>query len=264
MRIVCHGDIDGLACAAIVILNVNKGRWCDVEYALPSGQFDPTGAIVLDLAMDRNQPSKSIAYLDSCEIWIDHHSGWTVQHPRLLCKPRSSCAEVVHEHFKCSTGWDLVEIARQCDTGFPTLDDALVFHKTLKTDFVSRAMKDLILACMIGKLPVTVLEPYVRHYDRAIDAETMRLFSRSDSIGNVGFVLASTHKIYDKSKLLSLLYADHEYGVVISRKNGEYRTTIATRNPDVNLLSMFNLKSGSPSRVTMKGHKLLEILEVVS
>lgn len=264
MKIITHGDIDGFACAALYMLNQNNGKWMDVEYHLPSDTFDPRGAIILDLGCDRNNRKKAIHYLNNCRIWIDHHPGWNLEHDRLVYEEKDSCAEVLWEYYNCDIGYDLVEIAKQCDTGYPTLGDAIIYHKTIKTDFVSRAMKDMIVASMMGMLPHDFLLPYVRLYDDEIIQETNRLYDLSEKVGNVRFVNAHTRQIYDKNKLLSMLYEDSLYGVVISRKDGEHRTTIATGDTNTNLLDLFNLDSGSSSRITMKGNKLIEVIQKVN
>jgi hypothetical protein len=259
--VITHGDIDGLMCVALWILNENRGKWPRIDYHLPSDNFDAKDAIVMDIACDRGNPTRSMAMLDECSIWYDHHEGWPRDHPRLVQGLADSCAEQMWQANNYSVGRELVEVANECDKGFPSSDLALIFHQTIKTNFVSRSIKDLIILVAIGKADASVLYPYVADY-AGVKHETDTLEKTTIECGSVAFINASTPNIYDKSALLSKLCEKKKVAVVISRRGAEFSTTVSTNDKTLNLCHALKTTGGSSRRVTLKGNRLIEMLQI--
>lgn len=261
MKIIAHGDIDGVMSAALVCMHFNDV--IPVEYHRASDRFDATGAIVVDMALNRFDPAGTTGQLARCRAWIDHHDGWTIEDHRLHVDVVDCCARVVKEYYGVQGGDNLVDIAAQCDHGYPKTREAIIYHKTLKTDMVHRSVKDLILLGALGLAPPAIFAPYVERYDRDMNPVTMALHDARQKADGLSFTNATTiGQPYDKSKLLHLLSSESPLGAVVSsREGGRMYTTVATLDENVNLVELAGIQSGSPGRVTLKGNRLVEVMQ---
>jgi len=260
VHIIAHGDIDGIASAALVLANEFKGADVPVYYETPFSIQDAKGAIVVDISIDRTNTAKTIRCLEDCHAWIDHHHGWRMSHEKLFVRNDPSCASVVWDYYRCTDLRHLVDIASECDNGYPTGKDAIIYHKTLKTDLYNRPVKDLILATMLGRMSTSFLRPYVEKYDAEILPVTEHLLEGIEVIGNAAFVNATEPGgSYDKNRILTELTAKAKYGCVITSRGQNIYTTVATRDPSVNLVDVFNMRAGSPGRVTLRGNEIWKI-----
>lgn len=278
--IVAHGDMDGIASAALQagLLNIPADDlmvlFCQPftvdKIKIPD---DVEQVYVVDIAVNNRDPQMTeqfIEYLgDKLAVWTDHHQGWpekykNVRNYHFYIKEVEACANLFagKSHFAVSDA--IVADAVAADTRKGELSPrGQLIEQATKANMQDDSIRVAAVKWLLGDEPQkAVLERAAEKYAE-IQKETNRFAVGYEVSGRVAIVDArnSNHE-YDLTQLLLKGQKLAEFAVVkvIDSRSKEERITIATLSGK-DLVKLFELPSGSPSRVSLEAARLPEVLE---
>jgi len=275
--IVTHGDLDGICSAAAIVLKYNLTNYItvftqpfqvlsnDVRRAMLDKLY------VCDLAINNRNPEMTLKFLSLNEKklvkWYDHHEGWKSCKDELVKKLIKEKRLVIKTSAKTTTEMitknkDLIEIARCGDTGqYEKHELANLINSALKVNLHDNTTRCLALDFLLSKnKDFTQLYETAKQY-KQIKQNTLDLFETGRVTDNVFFVDASKIKgSIDRTLLCFKAYEKAPFVVMKNKSIATDYSTFVSTNTDVNLKELFDLKSGSPFRVSMSQDKIADVI----
>ena len=280
--IVAHGDIDGVTSAAILFgqlgiepedLNVVFTQPDLVDQVVIPDEVDQV--YVVDIAINNRDPEMTADFVrrlgGKLVRWYDHHQGWEDYHgdDRFTTREGLSCASRIGLAHDIRVKDAVVADTREGELS-PT---GQLIERAIKSDMSNDQIRLWAVRLLMGD--ETCRNP-LKGAERAyqmVENETKWLAGYGQVKENVWFldVPGTYYKTYGSDgsfhtyDLTQLLLAGQklaEFAVVetIDHKTDEELVTVATKTK-INLVELFELKSGAPFRVTLPALRLAEVIE---
>lgn len=264
--VVTHGDVDGVISGALVVKKYNLDLTeTDVVFIQPFlldkvdfGEYEKV--FVADIAINNRNPKMTRRFIEvlgnQLVIWYDHHRGWQNTDQRFVIDESSpSCAKVIGG----PTEW--IEAANVIDSrkGFSELGQLLdqAITVDLSDDTVRRVSFEYVLGLNDGELLREKQQEY-----RKIEKKTEELVESGSLKKNMLVINTRGEKGFDRTQLFMKGYNRAPFVVVLGEFKGEITTTVATKEK-VDLLKVFDLKSGAPFRITLEGNRVEFVLKKI-
>lgn len=280
VNVIAHGDGDGTIAAAIVRRAGADGRLTVTQPFLLAKLLDlavPT--VIVDLAVDNKNPAATLdwARRNAAHIvaWVDHHAGGEglteILGERFIYDPAApSCPQVMsNQDFDVPAEW--LAVANACDapTRFASTPLSERYNTAFKVALVAlqngdrkavEVMQVAFIAELISGNPSELVTANVARYpalDAATNAAVSGLTELAPGVGHID--LPGGQASADITQVMVRGYKSFQTIVITttSAEDGTPITLVSTsRKPDeLNLVSMFDLGSGKPSRVVLTGDK---------
>jgi hypothetical protein len=282
--VVSHGDLDGIISAATISVNYN----IPVENIIFTQPFlldkipiaEDVGEIyVVDIAVNNRNPDMTKEFIeryrDKISSWIDHHEGYQLLkewlgEDKVIAGDSPSCPQLMKERFTVPEEW--VDAANAADrpTEYKETELSRFLNRALKYGILSEdeELKEMIMKTIVRYLVKSyknedyveeerLLEEYGKLYEE-IEENTIETAGEIQEIAGfkykVGYIKLEREKKVDITKLYMLAYKRYDI-VIIQKYNKEDEeiTLIGTKLKEINLVQIFDLKSGAPFRVSLPG-----------
>jgi len=274
--ILTHGDLDGVVSAIMMtkILreSLTNTNHIEVVFTLPKWIHTHTETdvydliILLDIAVNNRDIKSAEKFMEKNKnkmIWIDHH-----YHPESFddiivgnpsYKSNVYLMRDLFVNFDFSEIDDLIEMAHEADQG----KGDSVFHKALKVNPQSDETRYEIYrmgtVLRYGELYKKSYERLVKkaeYYDEKQFPNTMRIIEERVKQYDCVSIVDIRHerkRRMDMTQLAFELYRKTPFVVIkyfgSNEKNHEFLKISVTPKVKINLLDVFNLKSGAPFKV---------------
>jgi len=275
--IIAHGDGDGTIAAAICRLAGANGRLITTQPFGLAKLADLTGpAVVVDIAVDNKSPQATLDWASRnaahITLWFDHHTGSEplaeILGERFVYDPTApSCPTLMAENgFGVPVAW--VEAANACDRPTDYAQTALStrYNSAFTVALVAlqngdRNAVETVQAAFIEELVTGELSPLVSKLEGdypVLEATTLAAIERIEKFyyPEFGSVEVDGQGSVDMTSLLIGGYKKYPTVIVptISADN-EKVIVVGTNKKDLNLVKIFNLGSGNPSRILLTGNE---------
>lgn len=274
--LVTHGDFDGIASAVGIM----------AAYGLPLSETqivftqpfllgniliddDVEQIFVADIAVNNRDPQMTKNFISLCgdrlAKWVDHHQGWPEwfrDNSRFLIIPEAkSCASIVCTDLQMMNDADVVDSrSGELSPRGRLINRAIKAEKAESGDSIRLTAVKWLLGDDSQK---PILEEAEKKYCLIVKPETDKIVRTYRIIGNTAIADArKSKKPYDMTELLLEGEKLARFALVHTAqpKFGE-GITIATLDGSIDLSMIFELPSGSPSRVSLRGKKPEEALQ---
>ena len=283
--IVSHGDLDGIISASIISVNYN----IPVENIIFTQPFlldkisipEDTGEMyVVDIAVNNRNPDMTKEFIeryrDKIKLWIDHHEGYTLLkewlgEEKVIAGDSPSCPQLMREGgFIVPEEWVAAANAADRPTEYKETELSRFLNRALKYGILSEdeELKEMIMKTIVRYLVKSyknedytgeerLLEEYGKLYEE-IEENTIESAGEIQELSGfkykVGYIKLEREKKVDITKLFILAYKRYDVLIIQKyNKEDEEITLIGTKLKEINLLQIFNLKSGAPFRVSFPG-----------
>jgi len=283
--VVSHGDLDGIISAATISINYN----IPVENIIFTQPFlldkipipeDVVEIYVVDTAVNNRNPDMTKEFIEryraKIRLWVDHHEGYQLLkewlgEDKVIAGDSPSCPQLMRDNgFIVPEEW--VDAANAADrpTEYKETELSRFLNRALKYGILSEdeELKEMIMKTIVRYLVKSyknedyteeerLLEEYGKLYEE-IEENTIEIVGEIQEIPGfkykVGYIKLEREKKVDITKLFMLAYKRYDI-VIIQKYNKEDEeiTLIGTKLKEVNLVQIFNLKSGAPFRVSLPG-----------
>lgn len=284
-NIITHGDGDGTIAAAVAKKAGASGKITVTQPFLLHKLPDLSGfTVILDIAVDRRNPEATLAWAKrnrkNIVLWIDHHIGGEalteVLGDKFVYDPEApSCPELMAEDgFDVSAEW--LQAANACDrpTEFPQTALSERYNAAFKVALVElqagdRGIVAKIQNAFIGELETgeksEVVSEYAERYpalNKATDCAVGNLQKLTPGVGVVA--VPEGQASVDVTQVMVRGYKKYPTVVILtsSAEDGQPLALVGTSDKKFNLVELFELGSGNPSRVVLTGTKILTVSEV--
>jgi hypothetical protein len=283
--VVSHGDLDGIISAATISINYNISPE-NIIFTQPflldkiNIPDNVEEIYVVDIAVNNRNPDMTKEFIeryrDKIKLWIDHHEGYTLlkewlKEENVLTGDSPSCPRLMKDKgFIVPEEW--VDAANAADrpTEYKETELSIFLNRALKYGILSEdeELKEMIMKTIVRYLVKSyknedyaeeerLLKEYGKLYEE-IEENTIESAAEIQEIPGfkykVGYIKLEREKKVDITKLFMLAYKQYDI-VIIQKYNKEDEevTIIGTKLKEINLVSIFNLKSGAPFRVSLPG-----------
>jgi hypothetical protein len=259
--VVSHGDLDGIISASILSINYNIPPE-NIIFTQPflldkiTIQEDVEEIYIVDMAVNNRNPEATREFIEKYKykirLWVDHHEGhkllkeWLGEE-RVISGDSPSCPQLMRESgFTVPEEWVAAANAADRPTEYKETELSIFLNRALKYGILS---EDEELKEMIMKTIVRYLEIEENTIESAGEIQELSGFRYK-----VGYIKLEREKKVDITKLFMLGYKQYDI-VIIQKYNKEDEevTLIGTKLKEINLVSIFNLKSGAPFRISLPG-----------
>ena len=288
-NIVTHGDGDGTIAAAVVKKSGADGRVTVTQPFLLHKLPDLSGpTVILDIAVDTRSPEATVEWArrnaEHIVAWVDHHAGGEalveVLGDKFIYDPEApSCPALMAEHgFSVPAEW--LDAANACDrpTEFSAtplserynaaFKVALVEFQAGDRSIVAKIQQAFIAELVDGEEQSELVSEYASRYP-ALDRATNEVVDNiTELVPGVGVVeVPEGQASVDVTQVMMRGYKKFPVVVILttSAEDGRSLALIGTAHkPDtLNLVELFGLGSGNPSRVVLTGTKIFTVSEVL-
>ena len=292
--IISHGDLDGLISAAVIVVNYNVDVE-NIEFTQPflidkiNVPEDVEEIYISDIAVNNRNVEMTRGFIeryrDRIIRWIDHHAGYEMIEELLgnkaIVGDSPSCPQLMKDRgFTVPQEW--VDAANAADR--PT-----EYKETELYVFLNRALKYGIMSedeAEKEKIMRTIVRYLVKRYRNEDNTEEEDILKRCGNLYEeiernteeaaekiveipgfkykVGYIKLEKDKKVDITRLFMLAYQTYDIVIIqyINIRTDEEVSLVGTKLKDINLVQLFNLKSGAPFRISLPGpHE--EILSLV-
>jgi oligoribonuclease NrnB/cAMP/cGMP phosphodiesterase (DHH superfamily) len=283
--IIAHGDLDGIISASILSINYNIPPE-NIIFTQPflldkiTIQEDVEEIYIVDIAVNNRNPNITKEfrerYRDKIKLWIDHHEGYQLLkdwlgEERIIAGNSPSCPQLMRESgFTVPEEWVAAANAADRPTEYKETELSRFLNRALKYGILSEdeELKEMIMKTIVRYLVKSyknadytkeerLLEEYGKLYEE-IEENTIESAEEIQEIlgfrYKVGYIKLEREKKVDITKLFILAYKRYDFLIIQKcNKEDEEITLIGTKLKEVNLVSIFNLKSGAPFRVSLPG-----------
>ena len=283
--IIAHGDLDGIISASILSINYNIPPE-NIIFTQPflldkiTIQEDVEEIYIVDIAVNNRNPNITKEFIeryrDKIKLWIDHHEGYQLLkdwlgEERIIAGNSPSCPQLMRESgFTVPEEWVAAANAADRPTEYKETELSRFLNRALKYGILSEdeELKEMIMKTIVRYLVKSyknadytkeerLLEEYGKLYEE-IEENTIESAGEIQEIPGfrykVGYIKLEREKKVDITKLFILAYKRYDFLIIQKcNKEDEEITLIGTKLKEVNLVSIFNLKSGAPFRVSLPG-----------
>ncbi|MFZ8847788.1 MAG: hypothetical protein ACO2O4_00880 [Minisyncoccia bacterium] len=283
--IIAHGDLDGIISASILSINYNIPPE-NIIFTQPflldkiTIQEDVEEIYIVDIAVNNRNPNITKEFIeryrDKIKLWIDHHEGYQLLkdwlgEERIIAGNSPSCPQLMRESgFTVPEEWVAAANAADRPTEYKETELSRFLNRALKYGILSEdeELKEMIMKTIVRYLVKSyknadytkeerLLEEYGKLYEE-IEENTIESAEEIQEIlgfrYKVGYIKLEREKKVDITKLFILAYKRYDFLIIQKcNKEDEEITLIGTKLKEVNLVSIFNLKSGAPFRVSLPG-----------
>jgi hypothetical protein len=283
--VVSHGDLDGIISASIISVNYNMPAE-NIIFTQPFLLDKITipeyveEICIVDIAVNNRNPDMTKEFIeryrDKIKLWVDHHEGYALLkewlgEDKVIAGDSPSCPQLMRESgFIVPEEW--VDAANAADrpTEYKETELSRFLNRALKYGILSEdeELKEMIMKTIVRYLVKSyknedyaeeerLLEEYGKLYEE-IEENTIESAGEIQEIPGfkykVGYIKLEREKKVDITKLFILGYKLYDI-VIIQKYNKEDEeiTLIGTKLKEINLLQIFNLKSGAPFRISLPG-----------
>ncbi len=290
--VVSHGDIDGVISATIISINfgISERNIIFTQPFLLDKINIPANIeeiFVVDIAVNNRNPDMTREFIerykDKIRLWIDHHEGYIylqewLGEEKVIVGDSPSCPQLMKDNgFIVREEWVAAANAADRPTEYKETDLSIFLNRSLKYGILSEdeRLKENIMRTIVRYLVKSyksednseerrLLEEYGKLYEE-IERNTIEASENIELIAGgkykIGYIKLDPKKKVDITRLFMLGYK--RFDMIIIQKygnNNEEITIIGTKLKEINLVKMFELKSGAPFRISLPGpHE--EILE---
>ncbi len=281
--VVSHGDLDGIISAATILINYNippeniifTQPFLLDKITIPEGEI-----YVVDIAINNRNPNMTKEFIEryreKIRLWVDHHEGYTLLkewlgEDKVIAGDSPSCPQLMRESgFIVPEEWVAAANAADRPTEYKETELSRFLNRALKYGILSEdeELKEMIMKTIVRYLVKSyknenyseekrLLEEYGKLYEE-IEGNTIESAGEIQEIHGfrykVGYIKLEREKKVDITKLFMLAYKQYDI-VIIQKYNKEDEeiTLIGTKLKEINLVSIFNLKSGAPFRISLPG-----------
>jgi len=292
--IVSHGDLDGIISAATISVNYN----IPVENIIFTQPFlldkisipqDIVEIYVVDIAVNNRNPDMTKEFIEiyrgEIRLWIDHHEGYQLLkewlgEEKVISGDSPSCPQLMRDNgFTVLEEWIDAANAADRPTEYKETELSRFLNRALKYGILSEdeELKEMIMKTIVRYLVKSyknenyneeerLLEEYGKLYEE-IEENTIEIVGEIQEIPGfkykVGYIKLEREKRVDITKLFMLAYKRYDI-VIIQKYNKEDEeiTLIGTKLKEINLVQIFDLKSGAPFRISLPGahNKMLRFI----
>jgi len=283
--VISHGDLDGIISAATISVNYN----IPVENIIFTQPFlldkipipeDIVEIYIVDIAVNNRNPDMIKEFIeryrDKIKLWIDHHEGYTLLkewlgEDKVIAGDSPSCPQLMRESgFIVPEEWVTAANAADRPTEYKETELSKFLNRSLKYGILSEdeELKEMIMKTIVKYLVKSyknedyaeeerLLEEYGKLYEE-IEENTIESAGEIQEIPGfkykVGYIKLEREKKVDITKLFMLAYKRYDIVIIqkYNKEDGEV-TLIGTKLKEINLVQMFNLKSGAPFRISLPG-----------
>ena len=283
--IIAHGDLDGIISASILSINYNIPPE-NIIFTQPflldkiTIQEDVEEIYIVDIAVNNRNPNITKEFIeryrDKIKLWIDHHEGYQLLkdwlgEERIIAGNSPSCPQLMRESgFTVPEEWVAAANAADRPTEYKETELSRFLNRALKYGILSEdeELKEMIMKTIVRYLVKSyknadytkeerLLEEYGKLYEE-IEENTIESAEEIQEIlgfrYKVGYIKLEREKKVDITKLFILAYKRYDFLIIQKcNKEDEEITLIGTKLKEVNLVSIFNLKSGAPFRISLPG-----------
>jgi len=284
--VVSHGDLDGIISASTISVNYN----IPVENIIFTQPFmvdkitlpeDVEEIYVVDIAVNNRNPNMTKEFIEryrgKIRLWIDHHEGYQLLkewlgEENVLTGDSPSCPQLMRDNgFIVPEEW--VDAANAADrpTEYKETELSRFLNRALKYGILSEdeELKEMIMKTIVRYLVKSyknedyteeerLLEEYGKLYEE-IEENTIESAKKIQEISGfkykVGYIKLEREKKVDITKLFMLAYKIYDVLIIqkYNNKEDEEITLIGTKLKEINLVQIFDLKSGAPFRISLPG-----------
>jgi len=283
--VVCHGDLDGIISAATISINYNISPE-NIIFTQPflldkiNIPDNVKEIYVVDIAVNNRNPDMTKEFIeryrDKIKLWIDHHEGYQLLkdwlgEERIIAGDSPSCPQLMRESgLTVPEEWVAAANAADRPTEYEETELCKFLNRALKYSILSEdeELKEMIMKTIVRYLVKSyknenygeeerLLEEYGKLYEE-IEENTIESAGEIQELSGfkykVGYIKLERDKKVDITKLFMLAYKQYDI-VIIQKYNKEDEefTIIGTKLKEINLVQIFNLKSGAPFRVSLPG-----------
>jgi hypothetical protein len=283
--VVSHGDLDGIISAATISINYNISPE-NIIFTQPflldkiNIPDNVKEIYVVDIAVNNRNHNMTKEFIEryrgKIRLWIDHHEGYQLLiewlgEERIIAGDSPSCPQLMREAgFTVPEEWVAAANAADRPTEYKETELSRFLNRALKYGILSEdeELKEMIMKTIVRYLVKSyknenyseeerLLEEYGKLYEE-IEENTIESAEEIQEIPGfryeVGYIKLEREKKVDITKLFILAYKRCDVLIIQKyNKEGEEITLIGTKLKEVNLLQMFNLKSGAPFRISLPG-----------
>jgi hypothetical protein len=283
--VVSHGDLDGIISASILSINYNIPPE-NIIFTQPflldkiTIQEDVEEIYIVDMAVNNRNPEATREFIEKYKykirLWVDHHEGhkllkeWLGE-DKVIGGDSPSCPQLMREAgFTVPEEWVAAANAADRPTEYKETELSIFLNRALKYGILSEdeELKEMIMKTIVRYLVKSyknedyaeeerLLEEYGKLYEE-IEENTIESAGEIQELSGfrykVGYIKLEREKKVDITKLFMLGYKQYDI-VIIQKYNKEDEevTLIGTKLKEINLVSIFNLKSGAPFRISLPG-----------
>jgi hypothetical protein len=232
------------------------------------------------MAVNNRNPDMTKEFIEryraKIRLWVDHHEGhkllkeWLGE-DKVIAGDSSSCPQLMKEcGFTVPEEW--VDAANAADrpTEYKETELSRFLNRALKYGILSEdeELKEMIMKTIVRYLVKSyknedyteeerLLEEYGKLYEE-IEENTIESAGEIQEIPGfkykVGYIKLEREKKVDITKLFMLTYKRYDI-VIIQKYNKEDEeiTLIGTKLKEINLVQIFDFKSGAPFRISLPG-----------
>jgi hypothetical protein len=283
--VVSHGDLDGIISAATISLNYNIPPE-NIIFTQPflldkiTIQEDVEEIYVVDIAVNNRNPKTTREFIEKYKykirLWIDHHEGhkllkeWLGE-DKVITGDSPSCPQLMRDRgFTVQEEWVAAANAADRPTEYKETELSRFLNRALKYGILSEdeELKETIMKTIVRYLVKSyknenyseeerLLEEYGKLYEE-IEGNTIESAEEIKEMPGfrykVGYIKLEREKKVDITKLFMLAYKRYDFLIIQKyNKEDEEVTIIGTKLKEINLVSIFNLKSGAPFRISLPG-----------
>jgi hypothetical protein len=283
--VVSHGDLDGIISASTISINYNIPPE-NIIFTQPflldkiSIPEDVEEIYVVDIAVNNRNPDMTKEFIEryrgKIRLWIDHHEGYQLLkewlgEDKVIAGDSPSCPQLMRDNgFIVPEEWADAANAADRPTEYKETELSRFLNRALKYGILSEdeELKEMIMKTIVRYLVKSyknenyseeerLLEEYGKLYEE-IEENTIEIVGEIQEIPGfkykVGYIKLEREKKVDITKLFMLAYKRYDI-VIIQKYNKEDEeiTLIGTKLKEVNLLQIFDLKSGAPFRISLPG-----------
>lgn len=272
--IITHGDGDGTFAAAIARLAGATGQVTVTQPFLLHRLGDlSTPTVVLDMAVDSKNSVATIEWArrngQFIVLWVDHHLGGEglqeVLGDRFVYDPQAPSCPAVMDGQGMEFPAEWLVAANACDrpAEFSPTPLSERYNAAFKAALVAlqggdrsavEAVQTAFIAELLGEGESELVSARVREYPEILKATKQAATSYRELAPGVVATSIAEGAIADVTALLFEGYKLAPVAVVQNRGNGGDKiTVVATNNRSRNLVDLFGLGSGNPSRIVLSG-----------
>jgi hypothetical protein len=283
--IVSHGDLDGIISASTISINYNIPPE-NIIFTQPflldkiSIPQDIVEIYVVDIAVNNRNPDMTKEFIEryrgKIRLWIDHHEGYQLLkewlgEDKVIAGDSPSCPQLMRNNgFIVPEEWVAAANAADRPTEYKETELCKFLNRALKYGILSEdeELKEMIMKTIVRYLVKSyknenyseeerLLEEYGKLYEE-IEENTIEIVGEIQEIPGfkykVGYIKLEREKKVDITKLFMLAYKRYDI-VIIQKYNKEDEeiTLIGTKLKEINLVQIFDLKSGAPFRISLPG-----------
>lgn len=295
-RLIAHGDLDGIISAGLMISQFGRNglNRTALTFTQPFLISEEIGILedlyVLDIAVNNRDPEMTYKFIERfghhLRLWVDHHKGWSEVLSKLSVDNRGkflvvedaeSTAQIIDAESVRRLPEDLVRTlvsdANAADTRRGTLSHiGRLIEEATKADITDDTIRRSAVRWIVNGCKkdgdYKILQERQKKYEE-IQRTTEKLVEQYEIRNGVAVVDVRDAVDYDRTQLLvrGERMAPTRTAVLLGKNpQGEEMITIATMS-DRNLVELFRLPSGSPSRVTLlvtEGWTVEKVLRVLA